>query len=555
MSHWDDDFRQLQIEFLRSGLRRLIEIDGAVERLAAGDRDALTDLKRYTHRLVGTGATYGQSAISDLARRGEQRCDALLATDRAPAAGDLDAWRTMRDALAQAFEDATPGELSSGSLGPLEHVRRPAAQARVLVVDQDPTYRDRLADALQREALDVVLASTVTDAMAEIDLRLPNGLIVDLHLPDGTGYAVMEHLRKQPGGEEPAGLMLGHVGDLLDQVEAIHAGADACYTKPGEVDAAIRKLVQLLERPRAEAPRVLMVEDDEFHAAFARGVLESAGYNVDVCEHPRALSDRLTVFQPELILMDVNLPEISGYDLARLVRQQEQHAALPIIFLTSEAEMASRIAAAQAGGDEHLTKPVHPALLASAVGARLERARFIRTLLYRDGLTRLLTHASFMEQVQQTVDKHRRGRLVRAALVMLDVDHFKRVNDTHGHQAGDRVLVALASLLRQHLRRSDVIGRYGGEEFGVLLEDLDGDGAERLMSRLLEEFAVLEHVAPSGERFRCTFSAGVCGLDDGLDRRAWIDAADQALYEAKRAGRRRVAVAWRHRTVSRPGPA
>src|SRR5690606_4599249 len=307
----------------------------------------------------------------------------------------------------------------------------------------------------------------------------------------------------------PAAVMLAAAGDMLDQVEAIHIGADACYVKPDDVEQAVRRLVQLFDRRRADAPRILVVEDDEYHASFARTVLESAGYQVEICGRPRDFHERMAAFHPELILMDVNLPEVTGYDLARLVRQQEQHTALPIIFLTSEGEMESRIAAAKAGGDEHLTKPVHPALLASAVGARIERARLLRTLLYRDGLTRLLTHASFMDKVEQAVKRRERGATAPLTLVMLDVDHFKQINDTHGHQAGDRVLVSLASLLRRHLRRTDVSGRYGGEEFAILLEDIGAAATGRLVDRLLDAFRRIEHTTPDGRTFRSTFSAGV----------------------------------------------
>ena len=212
--------------------------------------------------------------------------------------------------------------------------------------------------------------------------------------------------------------------------------------------------------------------------------------------------------------------------------------------------MEARIEAARSGGDEHLTKPVHPALLASAVGARVERARLLRTLLYRDGLTRLLTHASFMEQVQLAVDRRHRGSLGSASLVMLDVDHFKLVNDTHGHQAGDRVLVALSSLLRRHLRRTDTIGRYGGEEFGILLDQIDEQATSRLVQRLLDEFRVQDHTSPAGAVFRCTFSAGVAALSNGMDRHRWMDAADATLYRAKHAGRDRVMCA---RDAAAPG--
>lgn len=544
MNSWDEDFRKLQVEFLRGGPQRLAEIDAAIGRLESGDRAALDDLKRHTHRLAGSGATYQRPAISEAARAGERRCDALLADGATPAASDFVAWREMRMLLDAAFaEPLAPLRAAPvGDVAPDALVRH-EPELRVLLVDDDSDVLQRIAGALEREAVAVTRVETMEAARAAIDLRLPDGLVVDRRLPDGSGSDVIQHLRARPGGEGPAAVMLGAAGDMLDQVEAIHTGADACYTKPGEIDMAIRKLVQLLERSRADTPRILVVEDDEFHAAFARRVLESAGYTVEICPSPRAFNDRMATFHPELILMDVNLPEVTGYDLARLVRQQEQHAALPIIFLTSEGEMESRIQAAQAGGDEHLTKPVHPALLASAVGARIERARLLRTLLYRDGLTRLLTHASFMEQVQLAIDRRRRGPVGPASLVMLDVDHFKAVNDSHGHQAGDRVLVALASLLRRHLRRTDVIGRYGGEEFGILLEGLDESATARLVLRLLDEFKATPHTSPAGVVFHATFSAGVATLRDGLDRHAWLDAADQALYTAKRDGRQCVRIA------------
>ncbi len=542
MTSWDEDFRNLQVEFLRAGSQRLSDIDAVLGRLEAGEAGALEELKRYTHRLAGSGATYDRPAISAAAREGERRCDELARDGRAPSDADLSAWRRMRSALADAFAEPLP-PMRAGPVTtpqPADGPVRVDPELRVLLVDASSEYQELLTGALVREALAVTVVGTVADAQLAIDHHLPDGMIVDRRLPDGTGYDVIQYLRRQPGGDQPAALMLGAAGDMLDQVEAIHTGADAVYSKPGEVDMAIRKLVQLLERLRAEAPRILVVEDDEYHAKFARTVLEPAGYTVEVCPNPRAFNERMADFHPELILMDVNLPEVSGYDLARLVRQQEQHAALPIIFLTSEGEMASRIEAAEAGGDEHLTKPVHPALLASAVGARIERARLLRTLLYRDGLTRLLTHASFMEQVQMAIDRRKRGQPGPATLVMLDVDHFKLVNDTHGHQAGDRVLVALASLLRRHLRRTDVIGRYGGEEFGILLDLLDEEATARLVGRLLDEFSALAHTSPGGDVFTATFSAGVATLDASMGRHEWIDAADGALYRAKHTGRARV---------------
>jgi diguanylate cyclase (GGDEF)-like protein len=126
-------------------------------------------------------------------------------------------------------------------------------------------------------------------------------------------------------------------------------------------------------------------------------------------------------------------------------------------------------------------------------------------------------------------------------MVMLDIDHFKQINDLYGHQAGDRVLKELSALLRRHVRRSDMIGRYGGEEFAILLDNVHENDAVRLMLRLLREFSLIDHVAPNGSLFHATFSVGVARLDaPGMGLDGWVNAADGALYAAKKAGRNRV---------------
>ena len=143
---------------------------------------------------------------------------------------------------------------------------------------------------------------------------------------------------------------------------------------------------------------------------------------------------------------------------------------------------------------------MHPSLLVASVAARLERARFLKMLLNRDGLTRLLTHSSFMEQARALVERKQPravngARPTPATMVILDIDHFKTINDSYGHQAGDRVLKSLSALLRRHVRRSDLIGRYGGEEFAILLDSVHENDSVRLMMRLLREFGQLEHRA------------------------------------------------------------
>src|SRR5205085_2007048 len=136
----------------------------------------------------------------------------------------------------------------------------------------------------------------------------------------------------------------------------------------------------------------------------------------------------------------------------------------------------------------HLVKPVAPQLLLSAVASRLERARFIKTLLHRDGLTKLLTHAAFMEEADAVVAQCKRDPNKLAALFIVDLDHFADINKKYGYHTGDRVLTTLATIMRQRIRQSDKVGRYAGEELIGVIEDLEEHHAINLAMRLLDDF-------------------------------------------------------------------
>jgi diguanylate cyclase (GGDEF)-like protein len=541
MQSWDDAFAELRVQFLREAGPRLDEIERLLGRLAGdpADRDGLRDLMRRFHGFAGSGSTYGLPTVTDLGLEGEQACNRLLHEGTPPGPADLDHGRRLLAALRDALASSSSTPAASAPSAPSE----PAARsADILVVDDDPSVLDFLVRRVEQEGMTARRATTKAEAVRAIESRLPDGLITDVRLADGFGYELVGFLRERPHGEAPAVLIVSVLTGFLDKVEAMHCGADGFFEKPVDWEALMRRLLHLLDRNRPESGRVLAVEDDPQQSSFVRAVLSSAGYEVRVCDDPRHFEMDLGSFRPDLVLMDVVLPGISGYDLARYLRQQERHATLPILFLTTEGRIDARIEGARAGGDDYLVKPTPPALLLTAVTARIERARFVKSLLGRDGLTRLLNHTTFLERAAVVLASGRRDASRSAAWVMIDVDHFKTVNDRYGHPTGDRVLTSLAALLRRRLRQSDTIGRYGGEEFAVLLDDLSQEEAVRLLERLLKEFAAQPHHAPDGSAFHVTFSAGVAMLDPAtMDLNAWRGAADVALYAAKDAGRSQVA--------------
>lgn len=536
---WDDELAELRAVYLREARGRIDELDRALDLLErdGSDARALRDLHRGFHGFSGSGATYGLPAVSALGLEAERQCTAV---GSGPAVvSDLEAWRKavngLRREIAAADPQAAPAaEVPGGAERPLP---------TVLVVQEDATEREALVRALGQESLAVRAAAGPQAALTALGTHLPDALIVDAAGDPAAAFALVERLRAQPGGDRPVVLVVARHGGVLDRVEAIHCGADGHFTKPIDVAALVRRLRFLLDREGAEPPRVLSVEDDPQQAAFLRTVLASAGYEFRAVADPARLEAELAAFRPDIVLMDVLLPGVSGYDLVRSLRQDERHATLPVIILTTQGELDARIEAARAGGDEHLVKPVSPALLLSTVAARVERGRFLRLLVERDGLTGLLTHTALLERARGVIAKKRRDSSRQASWIMIDLDRFKAVNDDHGHPTGDQVLVRLAGLLRARLRQADVVGRYGGEEFAVVLEDLTAEEATRLVERLRADFAAIEHRSREGATFRVTFSAGLASLQDGESVSAWIHAADRALYAAKEGGRNRVVVA------------
>jgi diguanylate cyclase (GGDEF)-like protein len=541
MDSWEETLRDLRAGYLRESAAKLDGLAGSITWLESQpkDEDALTDLLRRFHAFAGSGRTYGFPQVSALGLEGENRCADILHEGHAPDAADYARFRELVESMRAEFQAAgaapSPAEKS-------EH-KTPLRTFEILVVEDDEENRDRLAHLVTQEGMTARSVRTSAAAREAMEERLPDGMITTIGLPDGSGYELVEHLRGRPGGDAPAVLVVSALGNFLDKVEAIHCGADGYFEKPVDWEGLMRRLLHLLESEKQEPVRILSVEDDPQQAALLQAVLESAGYEVRVCDDPTRFETDLIGFGPDLVIMDILLPGVTGYDLVRYLRQDERYATLPVLFLTTEREVHARIETARAGGDDHLVKPVSPGLLLSTVAARAERARFVKSLLDRDGLTRLLTHTAFLERARAAVSLKSRNPGRSSAWVMIDLDNFKMINDRHGHPVGDRVLSALAALLRRRLRQSDTIGRYGGEEFAILINDLQEGQVVRLVSRVLDEFAQIEHPAPGGT-FHATFSAGVAMLDSAtMDLDRWRKAADDALYSAKAAGRRRVIAA------------
>jgi diguanylate cyclase (GGDEF)-like protein len=320
----------------------------------------------------------------------------------------------------------------------------------------------------------------------------------------------------------------------------VRHGAAAFIARPFELEQLVERITALEESDYERPFRVVIAEDDGPLSSFYQATLEHAGMETRVIRRPSTLLDTLSGFDPDIILMDLYMPECTGLDLAQIVRQFPAYTTIPILFLSTESRLDLQLRARHLGADDFLPKPLQPGQLISAVTSRANRYRELKKLTDRDSLTGLLNHTNILRNLERELSVASRTESP-VSFAMIDIDHFKSVNDTYGHAVGDQVILRVTHLVRNRLRRVDYVGRYGGEEFAVVMPNTDAVAAKEVMDKLREAAHEVEHECEKGA-FRVTFSCGIGTYPAFKTVLDMTQAADDALYRAKRGGRNQVVI-------------
>jgi two-component system, cell cycle response regulator len=299
--------------------------------------------------------------------------------------------------------------------------------------------------------------------------------------------------------------------------------------------------------PRAHAYRVLIVDDHPDNVEVIRVRLEARGYRTTCASDGEEALRLVAESPPDLILLDVMMPHMDGNEVARRIKADETLPFIPIIMQTALDSTQSKVKGLSSGADGYITKPIDFAELEARVEAMLRIKTLEKKLTVAN--TRL-TELSITDELTGLYNRRRLDGLLTEmfehslrlheplAVAMFDIDHFKRVNDTHGHPAGDRVLAQVARLLRNAVRDIDRLGRYGGEEFMVLLPGTVPDAAVTFAERVRQEVETHQFEFDDGVLSR-TLSVGVAGWPYPRihTQQQLVKAADQSLYVAKSLGR------------------
>ena len=341
-------------------------------------------------------------------------------------------------------------------------------------------------------------------------------------------------------------IYLSEKNDFETRIAAVKSGGDAFFELPLDIVKLVDKIYCFEESSIKKPDHVLIVDDDVDAISYYAHLFQQNGMITSVATSPSSVLSLLIESTPDLIIIDLFMPGCNGFELAAMIRQNSNFVSIPILILSSFDRPGELLKNFNIIGDDFLNKSVDDSYLLNFVKNKIIRSRDLRYLMERDSLTGLLNHSNFNDNLYREIIRADRtsSKLVYA---MIDLDHFKTVNDKYGHLTGDTVLKSLAYLLQERLRKTDVIGRYGGEEFGVLLTNTTVENAEKVMDEIRGRFAKIRHTSADSDFF-VTLSCGIASFPEYRKAEELTAAADDALYEAKSSGRNCVVRADRGKT-------
>jgi two-component system, cell cycle response regulator len=450
--------------------------------------------------------------------------------------------------------------------------------ARVLVVDDLPANVKLLEARLSAEYFDVITAYNGRDAIAVCERAECDIVLLDVMMPDMDGFEVCRRLKSNPATHHIPVVMVTALDQPSDRVRGLEAGADDFLTKP-VTDVAlvsrVRSLARLkmvtdelrmravtskeigIESPEREAiaetgrnGRVLIVDDRA--SSYERIVATlAAEHTVEVEENPNDALFRAAEGHYELVIVSLGLQHFDGLRLCSQLRSLERTRNLPILAVAEADNNARLVRGLEIGVNDYLLRPIDKNELLARARTQIKKKRYTERLrdnvqmsiemAITDALTGLFNRR-YMEMHLATLVEQSANRGKPIAVLILDIDYFKAINDGHGHDAGDDVLREFSLRVRKAIRNIDLACRYGGEEFVIVMPETDMGVATMVAERLRRLIANEPFAIEQGMRLLdVTISIGIAALVNPTDTAAaMLKRADQALYRAKRDGRNRV---------------
>ncbi|MBD2023178.1 diguanylate cyclase, partial [Leptolyngbya sp. FACHB-711] len=517
------------------------------------------------HKLVGSLGTFGFQDASQIACSIEKLLisySEIPATDTAECLSQIDG--LIEDLQAELVDrdeqlglpaigttaDPAPAAPAFAGLAPANLAS--VAQPILLVIDGDRELTDSLLQEAIAWKMRVVVAATIEQGRAQIQQERPAAVLLDPTLP-GIPEALLAELA---AADDPIPVLIFSLKDRsIERVNALRLGGQLFLPKSATPGQIFRAVTEVLQPPEPLHAKVLAVDDDPQILLSLRALLEPEGIQLTCLSDSTQFWETLRSVQPDLVIFDLRMPQISGLDLCQSVRHDFQWNWLPVIFLTTSSDRETIQQVFRAGADDYVTKPIVPEELLLRVLNRLKRSRLLRDRAEIDELTGVANRQHSTKTLTQLI-QFATDFQQPFCLAILDLDHFKQINDRYGHAQGDRILHQFGQFLQQKFRSGDLVARWGGEEFVVGMYGISSEDSIDRLANMLEEWQAQTITSLTGELLKVSFSAGLAQFPaDGTALQVLYRAADAALYRAKRGGRSRIVAShWQStRSPATPG--
>ncbi len=538
-ANWEDDFfdssakTELQERYGEKIPSLFAEIGRRlVQASISGARSSLADLEeaqRIAHMLNGTAGSIGFSEVSAAAHSLEARLKETVRMRRLTSVPALHPVENVEEL------SLPPPETSAGNTK--------ANIARVLVLDDDIDFLKTVEVMGRENLIHVHTALTGADALRVARSNTLDAAVIDIGLAkDDDPFKIARQLRLLKGNGQLPVAFISVDSSLPKRIAAVHSGAVLFLRKPLDSEtfaAAVGRLVPIRDEV---SPKILVVDDDKDFLSHITLLFQAEGIETATLTTATNIVEEIDSINPDLVLLDIVMDSVNGLDACRVLRSVDRWRDIPILVLTVHGNRDVLLECINAGADDYIEKPVIREELMARIKLRLERIRMFKERADIDALTGLPTRRPFIDLLKMRLSESARFNKP-VSLCLIDLDHFKEINDTYGHLAGDRVLSNVGRLLKRRFRTIDVRGRWGGEEFVVAFYGEEEVTAKMIITRILEEMREMIFTGDHGEVFHVTFSAGVASYPKaGQTVEELFRKVDKNLYRAKNNGRNRIEV-------------
>lgn len=500
---------QMWEQFRDPILARLTAIESAIAAVETQQltEDLRADAEAQAHKLVGSLGMYGLTTGSDCARVLEQG----LATTVTPAALPqlTTALASLKAALPETQSAAGPGLMERSRYShPSPTPESDAFVPTVLVIDPDI----RAADALVQEAtqwnLSVQVVPSIEAAIARLEKMPPQAIILELTFPGQPqcGLSFLETLT-QDHAQIPI-LVLTEQDQFQNRVAVARLGVKQFFAKPSRPAQVLKMVSQSLQQLNPPTAKIVAVDDDPILLQRLQVNLQQWGFALEAVEDPRQFWQVLQITQPDLLILDVEMPHINGIELCTVVRNAPQWSNLPIIFLSANRDRATLQQIYAAGADDFITKPVTEPELITRVVNRLERHQLLQTITTTDALTGITNRVASEQAFERFIHRAQPENTVFTVGVVV-VNHLQRINEQYGYDVGDRILQRFGQLLKQSFTTNDIVARWCGSEFILGLYGLSATAAYSQVLGILHLLEQEVFLLENDVALNCTFRSAI----------------------------------------------